>query len=97
MAKSNVKFGPKHAVATRPWGTVHLSARHGVGTPVFQTLKLNIYLFDCVYNYFLYINVITYYLKTFLHEAENNRKPQGDQHVKHMPPPPTRFRGTPSS
>lgn len=37
------------------------------------------------------------YLKTFLHEAANNRDPQGDHRMKHIPPPPTRFRGTPSS
>jgi len=39
VVKSNVKLGPKHAAATRPWGTVHLSGRHDVGTPVFQTLN----------------------------------------------------------
>lgn len=38
-----------------------------------------------------------YYLKIFLHEAVNNREPQDDQRIKHIPPPPTRFKGTPSS
>lgn len=39
VQKSNVKLGPKHATATRPLGTVHLSGYHGVGIPVFQILK----------------------------------------------------------
>lgn len=38
-----------------------------------------------------------YHLKTFPLEAENNRAPQDDQRVKHIPPPPTRLKGIPSS
>lgn len=60
VAKSNVKLGPKHAVATRPWGTVHLSACHGVGTPVFQTLTLNINFFNYICNYLNIEQIIKY-------------------------------------
>lgn len=106
-ANINAKSGPKQAAAIRPDGTVHLSAYQGVGLPDRQTLNIkalrvhtfndsNIHVRYETYNY-PYWRHGTTNLKMFLHVAENKRPPQKDQRTKHNPPPPTRFRGMPSS
>lgn len=97
-ANNKVKFGPKHATATRPLGTVHLSACHDVATPVFQTLHTIINELNKI---LCHINIKdtnsnVLYLNIFLQEAENNREPHDDHRIKHKPSPPTRLNGTPS-
>lgn len=110
-ANINAKSGPKQAAAIRPDGTVHLSAYQGVGLPDRQTLNIKallVYTFDdrnihVLYETYNYqyrearLSIEKTNLKMFLHVAENKRPPQKDQRTKHNPPPPTRFRGTPSS
>ena len=56
--KRRVKFGPKHAAATRPLGTVHLSAFHGVPTPIFHTLRDETKIVNnIIHTIFLYCNL----------------------------------------
>lgn len=94
-ANKRVNFGPKHAAATRPLGTVHLSACHGVATPVFQILSVIINGINRKRKMNICIREGKIYLNIFLHVADNKWEPQDDHCVKHKPPPPTLFNGTP--